>query len=285
VRSEFTTTVSINSDGFRGPELHEVGEPRVLVLGDSFTFGHGVNDKEAYPWLLDSLLVGVEVINAGFTAGSSPDMYYAWLANGRPPVLDAIIIGFFVGNDIDRHSEMAWETVDPWGLPTRIVNTESEVVDHYLRSRTVPIGYRFPVLRESHVFHLAGAAFRRMQGIIRRPPHPAPSVFDAPWRSGTWTEVRKTMQAFDGIARASAERGVPVAVVMIPTLRQVRGQDPMTVQEVFAAFFAERRIPALDLATTLLGREDAYFEQDQHWNALGHRLAAATIAAWYATSK
>ena len=79
-------TYTINSLGLRGPEprAEEPGLRRVLTLGDSFTFGWAVDDDEAYPRILETLLnadVGappVEVINAG-TPGYNTHQQAAFL--------------------------------------------------------------------------------------------------------------------------------------------------------------------------------------------------------------
>lgn len=66
-----TWTVSINSEGFRGPERMEHADPmyRILCIGDSVTFGFNVDQPDSYPQRLQRLLrreLGdhVEVINA-----------------------------------------------------------------------------------------------------------------------------------------------------------------------------------------------------------------------------
>ena len=91
------------------------------------------------------------------------------------------------------------------------------------------------------------------------------------------------MDVFDGIIRLVDQRSVRLGVVMIPTLQQVEGRVSTRVQEVFRDFFADRGIATLDLLPALEGRTDVYFSIDEHWNAVGHRVAAETIAAWYAT--
>lgn len=50
--------VTINSLGLRGPEVKEKDPSkfRVLVSGDSFSYGHGVKDDETYPAQLEALL-------------------------------------------------------------------------------------------------------------------------------------------------------------------------------------------------------------------------------------
>ncbi len=66
------STIQINSHGLRGNELARDKAKdvyRILGLGDSFTFGYGLNHEETYLFKLGALLNGnemsVEVINAG----------------------------------------------------------------------------------------------------------------------------------------------------------------------------------------------------------------------------
>jgi hypothetical protein len=47
---------STNRLGFRGSEPSSKGSPSVLVLGDSFVFGMGVNDEETFPHQLEAAL-------------------------------------------------------------------------------------------------------------------------------------------------------------------------------------------------------------------------------------
>ena len=64
-RPEFSVQFQINSLGFRGPEI---GEGRkVLIIGDSFTFGWGVGDNANFSALIR--VEGAVVVNGGFTAG------------------------------------------------------------------------------------------------------------------------------------------------------------------------------------------------------------------------
>jgi hypothetical protein len=57
-----------NSQGLRGEQDLAFPKPRtcrVLCLGDSFTFGHGVHNQWCYPHYLGRYLEGAEIINAG----------------------------------------------------------------------------------------------------------------------------------------------------------------------------------------------------------------------------
>ena len=68
-------SVSTNSLGFRGEELpSQKSGFRVLCVGDSVTFGWGVEEEEAYPSLLRKEL-SIEVVNAGVPALKPEHVY------------------------------------------------------------------------------------------------------------------------------------------------------------------------------------------------------------------
>jgi hypothetical protein len=109
IKPEFDTQIHINTDGYRGAELQARSDDRlrILAIGDSFTFGYGVEDAETYPARLQHHLYAsggdkqFEVINAGSAAGYYPDTYYLYLKEvGLQLKPDLIILGFFIGNDI-----------------------------------------------------------------------------------------------------------------------------------------------------------------------------------------
>lgn len=71
VMPEFQVLVRTNSWRLRGPEVNAPNPLRVLAVGDSFTFGWGVEEKERYSEQLEVLLTSglgvrrVSVINGG----------------------------------------------------------------------------------------------------------------------------------------------------------------------------------------------------------------------------
>ncbi|MCB9780020.1 MAG: hypothetical protein H6742_15755 [Alphaproteobacteria bacterium] len=66
-------TVHTNHEGWRGPLTTDVppAQPPVVALGDSCTFGWGVDDDEPYPAVLDGLLPDRVVLNRGVPGWSS----------------------------------------------------------------------------------------------------------------------------------------------------------------------------------------------------------------------
>ncbi|WP_243312794.1 GDSL-type esterase/lipase family protein [Fundidesulfovibrio agrisoli] len=101
-------TVTTNSQGLRATrELAPAGSGavRVLCLGDSFTFGVGVNDSEAYPAQLEAMLRAkypgreIEVVNAGMPFFDVVDELDYWEQKGRALKPDLVICQFYY-NDV-----------------------------------------------------------------------------------------------------------------------------------------------------------------------------------------
>jgi hypothetical protein len=160
--------VQINSQGFRGNELIPE-RSKILVLGDSYTFGVYVNNNETYPAQLDSLIdkkyANYQVVNAGYVGGLETDQQYSWLNREGlklKPVI--VILGICLANDIHGILPSAWTQKDSAGLPTKWQNELLFVrKDGRLLSKNININfngiesvYKIPILRESHLAVLIG---------------------------------------------------------------------------------------------------------------------------------
>jgi hypothetical protein len=314
---DFDTQVHINSLGYRGKEFSPVkGEAaRVLVIGDSFTFGWGVNDEDTYPARLERLLAArapakrVEVINAGFAACYSPDTYYLYLkTEGLALKPDLIVVGIFVGNDLDSQFafENEWVEKDAAGLPVRIRNVDTQVVDNYLMPRRIPLRYRVPLLSRSHVFQglfdiwwelapaikawLPGGAATTVYAEAQAAgDEHVPYIYRLQYAERTEAVFARVRTLLAGMHQLAANAGIPIYFMVIPDSAQlVAGAykglpaDMEKPQKELAGFFASNGFASLDLLPAL--REQAagralYFPHDGHWNALGNELAAEQLAA------
>lgn len=172
---EFTYSVLINSLGYRMEEFSpqkSPGEFRILMLGDSMTFGYGVEVKDNLPSRLkenlNSLLLErevvdkkIQIVNAGFADGKSPDSYYLYLKKiGLSLNPDLIIVNYFLNNDVADLDENQWDIVDPGGLPEKISSKTSYIDNDYTRLKRPYQDWKYviPVLRDSHLWILFATA-------------------------------------------------------------------------------------------------------------------------------
>jgi len=108
------------ADGQRRTSANPPAGPIVIATGCSFTFGHGVNDGDSWPWLLQERLPNYHVVNVG-TMGYGTDQ--ALLAAERqlkrfPHQTAAVVLGLGTFQ-IDRNrSTQGWMVfVYPFSKP------------------------------------------------------------------------------------------------------------------------------------------------------------------------
>lgn len=90
--------LSTNSKGFRGkkdfPYTKNKEKLRILILGDSFTFGDEVSDDETYSYYLQEMLPHTEVINMGIHGYGHDQMLILLKEEGVKYEPDIVILGF-----------------------------------------------------------------------------------------------------------------------------------------------------------------------------------------------
>jgi lysophospholipase L1-like esterase len=100
----YYTKHPLNTDGFRGIEFKQyvTAKKKILLLGDSFTWGHSTQNKtNSFADLL--VAKGYVVYNTGIS-GADPAQYLA-VAKKYVPLLkpDYVVVNFFMGNDIQYY--------------------------------------------------------------------------------------------------------------------------------------------------------------------------------------
>jgi hypothetical protein len=101
--SEFDLTVRINNLGFRGPNATIAKQKkRAVFIGDSFTFGWGVEETETWIALLQTEFPDWELLNLG-KGGTHPGDHVQ-LARKVLPLLkpDLVVVGVLQGNDLHQ---------------------------------------------------------------------------------------------------------------------------------------------------------------------------------------
>lgn len=299
---EFSTHMRVNALGLRADREYGHKGPdtfRMLLLGDSFTMGVGVEQDETYGQVLEQWLRArsqgmpqlYEVINAG-VAGYNTQQALTYLReSGLALEPDLVVLGFYIGNDIV-------ENVDVPSI---------SVQDGYLQERKpshgfLPLPLRHYLSRISHLYHLIWPLQRRLfdpayQAHERRARQRRLAIYAVEGNDrdtdGLWRATRRQMQAFAEFTRG---QGLPLAVVVIPEAMQVNAQlwqattKPMASTGVtyranwpnqhLVAMCDELGLPVLDLLPVYgqaASGEPLYLNLDGHWTRRGHVVAATAI--------
>jgi len=124
--SEFDLTVSINNLGFRGPNTTILKKKkRVIVIGDSFSFGWGVKQDETWVSLLGARYPEIEFLNFG-QGGTHPGDHVQ-TAHEVIPLLkpDLVLVGVLQANDIHQLMQLVKYESEPQKKQTATSNSES----------------------------------------------------------------------------------------------------------------------------------------------------------------
>jgi lysophospholipase L1-like esterase len=104
---EFVEHVTTNSNGLRDDEIRprDAFEKRIIVLGDSMVFGHGVNDDQTFPNQLEAIYRdehrAVDVINAGVKGYGTDSAHKFFAVRLQPLSLQPDLVIFAVyDNDL-----------------------------------------------------------------------------------------------------------------------------------------------------------------------------------------
>lgn len=246
--------VSINALGLRGAAASQVkprGRRRLVVFGDSITFGYGVGDEETYAARLDALGRGrgIEVLNAGVTGFTSHQL----LAHLRrvAPAVQADYVTLCIG----------------WNDSTKRPTTDRDFAEQLARTMAfeglLDRSYLYRALRNLY----ARAAYRE----LAQAPWSVPRVPAEHYRENLTSAVR-----------FCRERGIRPAFLALPRRKQAGDRPPdATYPSLLRAVAGELGVPVLeigdlDYATPLQTNEDLFIDS-LHFSARGHAALAGVL--------
>jgi hypothetical protein len=271
---EFAVTIRTDTMALRtsGPiDAWRSIRRRVLVSGDSFAFGWGVEGDEMFSARLQDALsargVPAAVLTAGVPGYSTDQEYLLW-RQLEPQLRPDVTILLLSGNDppADKVS-----TVDMSGAVYSkpfFVASNGGVELH-----GVPVPDKQP--HAPSRFELVKAPFRPLAAYaLARQFNStvgAPLVSDrAPAPAIPADALSITGAILASFNRELRAQGGTLLVVLIPS---------PDVRDALAAICGKERIAFLDLASVFAGHPDLNFKYDGHWNARGHRAAANAVVS------
>lgn len=252
-----------NNRGIRGKTAYEYrrqsGKQRIIVMGDSYTFGDEVSDDETYSQYLGSLLPDVEVLNLGIHGYGHDQMLLYLKEEGVKYNPDVVILGF-VWFDIFRN---LFE-FNNYSKP------KFELRDHELHLTNVPVPHPSSFLDQelyrSKALDLGIILFEKLK-----------------WKLGLNRKRAKELSKaiFDEMVTTIRQIGAVPVFVYLPVLDEISNPNGvMTLNEQFLfTYCEEREIPCLFLRQRFLEekKKGVEFNIQSHWFVNEHMTAARGI--------
>jgi hypothetical protein len=260
----FRINVHINAKGLRDRDYsydRTPGTRRILVVGDSFVWGYGVEQGETFPKVLEGRLLRVEVINAG-VAGYGTDQELLWLRSEGVRYRPDLVILEMCGNDDDENnSDLVYNV---YHKPRFKQNANGE-----LALTGVPVPEPSRALRLKHwIFTHSALAFQLKSGVIDR--------FRRPRKAAPVEGLGLTLDLVD--AFAGVVREMDARLVVVTTARYA--PSPAFPYDRLVAALRQRGILTLDIDHTAgYDTETMLIPGDAHWNPAGHRFVAQQLQA------
>ncbi len=286
---EFHFEVSHNALGFRGPEIpaeKPAGKLRVLILGDSLTYGIGVTDDETFSARLAALEPRVEVVNTGVNGYGTAQELLVLRDQGLALQPDVVVVAFFwndVGNNFNR-------TFPRFELKEgKLVWPEAMVIPADVAT---PAPKRRAWLRYSYLYRFVSDRLKmvsfRLKLLLHLPLETTDFVGDAD-RESAWqltaALIREIRDEATSIGARTVVAMIPDQVQVEPDVRVV-GLEPAdySMQERLRAICSALDVSVLDLLPPLreaFAKEGKplYYAHDRHLRARGHEIVAGALRA------
>jgi len=261
---DFAVDVSVNSLGLRDRErcYRRGSSRRILVLGDSFAWGYGVEAEERFSGLIEAERPVWEVVNAA-VAGYGTDQSFLYLSEEGLRFEPDVVLLLLTGNDFRNNIavEEYWRFKPRFTLQGgRLVLTNTPVPRASVSQRLERFFYG-----RTYAWSKAYRGYQRLRGTYRA------SVLGLPSFSSGSEQAEVTAELLRACSRLCREHECEFVLVSVPMPRAKRA--------VALEVADSESFPYLPLDGRLLrSPAPVTFPHDEHWNPAGHRLAADAIS-------
>jgi hypothetical protein len=290
----YTFSYTNNSQGWRGPREYQVGKPgqeRVLVLGDSFAYGFGVDDDQTFAARLEQDLrkehPAIEVMNAGNPGKGTDYALKCFETVGRKfhPVLT--ILGFFSNDFQDNERGEYYNLNNAGGLAVKPLTANGGIIKTIL-GNLPSYSWLISWSQAANLVKLTG-----IELLVRRPQTSAPVL-----SKGLVVSYHKGVEGYSSpvnipitrvylrhLDAAVKESGGSLMVCYIPLDQEVlefREHRTISPDELAIQQIVEENGGRLWSLTPLLARSgqpiDRLYYKEGHWTAAAHKLVAQYLS-------
>jgi lysophospholipase L1-like esterase len=300
---QYRDTVSFNSAGMRDYE-HPIQKPdgtfRILILGDSFMEAQQVPFEASLPNLVERGLQQrtghrVEVINAGVSGWGTDDELRYLTSYGLKWRPDLVLVAMTLHNDISDNLREEWHTLRGGKLIEQAKPRTSFLRYQVVRLKAF-LATRFQLYqlwrRVSHGREIRQTRNDLDTHIVQLFRDPTPEVIARGFEltDSLLGRIQAVTQAAGGktalvLLPLKVQLSAPAFSAFVEsahaTLQEMPPEKP---QRTVTGMARRLGIPVIDLLPgfqrwTAESRTPIFLEEEGHWNATGHRLAAEAVVS------
>lgn len=288
---EFETQIRTNSMRFRGPEMtFDPNAYRILFIGDSFTFGWGVEDNEAYPAVLKKMIeksmpdLNVQVYNYGHW-GYAFDQEYMTIKDKISVIKPHMIVQGFYWSGMQTLHAHKWTRDDSGDIiavdrPSVRITSDGALLFKSEAVERPPLNSRFFAMVARVVLNW------NLSGIGNDLPlaDPNDQIYTHVWGMNEEVidrTVKFTRQENIAYIPFSIPRDIQLneqerGILYLPALE---GKDLDLPTRRLNSMFEKAGQPFIDLVPAFKNNyePDLYFKWDPHWTIKGHAFVAAQL--------
>lgn len=251
--------VEINTDGYRGrSQWKEHAEKRILILGDSFAFGEGIDEKDRFDTIIDRENPTWSTVNRGMS-GFGTDQAMISGRSVQPSLKkgDAVILLTYMNDfyDILRTSFVGRQK--PW------------------------YSYEQGILFLHPVKHSFASVFRERSYIVSR----ILTALEKPQEDYSREELKRGINLYKKIIEQEfipyRQQGVRAIIIFHGMSEIIKhlGSNSSELETMIASVCSYELISCLDFDTEMnqINGETEFFFPGGHWNKAGNKFLAALL--------
>jgi hypothetical protein len=278
--SEFNTTVSTNSFGARDDE-RSLKDPDMILLGDSFTFGSGVEKSQTCESYLESLSHST-VLNLGLSGYGTIQEFLLLerFAATQKSLKGRLIVFLFYPNDLSEnlgYGFNSYPTIYTENGEVKFSKCAREGYEKwlYMCNKSMPRGLN----KLSYFVSEMRSLIKQTKNRLKGKKSDAPSKEDG----RVTEEKKKAFRLIVGRIKAFADKEGPrVVFIYCPSASyyqdRAKSIDDASI-EIVRPVLSKASIPLIDLRSVL--SEEDYYKYDGHWRSSGNYKAASVIKKIY----
>jgi hypothetical protein len=278
---EFMAPVVINSLGLRAADVNtRICRPcqRVLILGDSFTFGEGVAYEDTFTARVEDQLQTnygwrIQMFNGGVPSFSLGQMALR-LKRLHGPLQPRLVVVCWLPMTFGREQNQGLQYLNGYLVPPNAIPRLQVVGDNIFQSSYPPGSRRAraDLMLQSHFFFYYLLKNEAKLSLHRRVMHvffTQPQDFNVPA-----PYLKKPLERIKAISDYCRDNGAGFGLVLLAS-------NPATT-DLISVFCKENNIPMISLASQLYTKnsphQDLIFQIDHHFNPSGHAFITPPLA-------